>query len=66
MIVGHIEGQRDCKPVAMKMVERTPINSSTSTFKLTCSEKKVRNFKIWFNDLEMIGRHFLVYSKATP
>jgi hypothetical protein len=67
MVVGHIEGQQNCKPVAMKLEGWTAINSNTSTFKLTCMEAKTgTNFRQWYSDLAMIGRHFLVYSKATP
>lgn len=51
----------------MKLEGWTPLNSNTSTFKLKCVEANTGNdFRVWYSDLDMIGRHFLVYSKELP
>jgi len=51
----------------MKLEGWTPVNSNTSTFKLKCVEANTgADFRQWYSDLDMIGRHFLVYSKALP
>ena len=40
-----------------------------SVFTFTFTQKKnstVNNLKLWYNDLSMVGRHFLVSSKRFP
>jgi len=49
------------RPVATKLVQTTKINSIANLFKLKAGALQ-NNWKHWYEDLDMIGRHFLVYS----
>jgi hypothetical protein len=63
--VANIKGQAHVKPVAVKLVAKTKVNSIANCFKLqTVDAEKVCGFKKWHSDLEMIGRHFLIYSQT--
>lgn len=67
MIVGVIEGQDSVGDVPFKIAERHNLTDNTATFTLkTIDGLVVDNLKHWYNDPEMIGRHFLVYSKDGP
>ena len=51
----------------MVLKSKTAVNSVSATFTFTHKEGKVvPNFKKWYADLTMIGRHFLVYSANDP
>ena len=64
MIIGHLEGQADVVPIKVRIAEKLPQNSIATTFRFQTSEKPVvKNFKHWYSDIEMIGRHFLLYSE---
>lgn len=43
------------------------VNDTAATFTFTSAQKKqIKNLKLWYSDPQMIGRHFLVYSKDRP
>ena len=49
------------------IAERANLSDNTATFTFkTTDGMMVKNLKRWYNDPNMIGRHFLVYSKAQP
>ena len=51
----------------MKLTKVASVNSVTKTFTFThIDEVVVPNFKKWYFDLSMIGRHFLVYTESDP
>ena len=67
MIVGVIEGQTKVADESFKLSNKTEVNSDTSTFTFTgVSGKPINNLKSWYNDPNMIGRHFLVYNAKNP
>lgn len=64
MIIGHLEGQGEVKPVKIRIAEKMTVNSIANSFKFeTIGGGKVKNLKHWYSDLTMIGRHFLLYSE---
>ena len=67
LIVGVLEDQDLVKEVPMKLTKSTPVNAMSSTFTFTHTQEiAVPNFKKWYSDLNMIGRHFLVCSSVDP
>lgn len=67
MIVGVIDGQSKISDERFIITQKQAVNDNTSTFTFTeVTGKVIDNFKSWYSDPKMIGRHFLVYSeKAT-
>ena len=64
MIIGHLEDQGEIKPLKVRVVEKFTHNSIANVFKFeTAFWPEVRNFKHWYSDISMIGRHFLLYSE---
>lgn len=63
MIVANIKGQSDVKPVKVTLAGSQVVNSIANCFQLKAANT-VRNFKKWYSDIDMIGRHYLVYSDA--
>ena len=52
-------------PVEVKLEAKLILNTLAHTFHFKAKEP-VHNFKQWYSDISMIGRHFLVYSQANP
>ena len=43
------------------------VNDNTATFTFSgITDVPIKNLKMWYNDPQMIGRHFLVYSSKAP
>lgn len=41
------------------------VNEATATFVMQASNNRpVQNWRNWFSDIQMIGKHFLLYSSA--
>ena len=67
LVVGVLEDQSLVTNVPMRLTKAATVNAGSSTFTFTHIEgKKVPNFKKWYFDLTMIGRHFLVNSESDP
>ena len=67
MIVGCLEGQENIKAWETTISRRVSVNDHTSCFILSnVHNKNVPNFRTWYNDLQTIGKHFLIYSRAIP
>jgi hypothetical protein len=67
MIVGVLAGQTEVADKPYTIVEKMSVNELTTTFTFGhAGGETVPNLKRWYSDLSMIGRHFLIYSKAIP
>ena len=67
MVVAKIAHQEDIGPVITRIVKKTKNNKETSTFCFeTMDSKPVKNFHYWFEDLNMIGRHYLMAAASNP
>ena len=67
MVVAKIATQEDIGPVVTRIVKKTKSNKETSTFCFeTMDQKPVKNFHYWFEDLNMIGRHYLMAAASNP
>lgn len=67
MVVAKIANQEDIGPVITRIVKKTKMNKDTSTFCFeTIDSKPVSNFHYWFEDLNMIGRHYLIAAVSNP
>jgi cytochrome b involved in lipid metabolism len=63
MAIGHLEGQGDVKPLKVRVAEKIVVNGIANTFRFESVDgKQVNNFKHWYSDLSVIGRH-LIYSE---
>lgn len=50
-------------PVSVRVSAVEKVNKIAHIFKFTTTDLKiVRNWKKWYSDSDMIGRHFLIYS----
>ena len=67
MVVAKIENQEYIGPVKTRIVKKTKYNTDTSTFCFeTIDFKPAKNFHYWFEDLNMIGRHYLIAVASNP
>ena len=67
MVVGVLQNQDYVQDELFRITQRVPVNSTTMTFKFTTiDEEPVANFRNWYGDPQMIGKHFLVYSVRDP
>lgn len=65
MVVGYLQGQEAVRDHLTTVACKYLLNPVTATFVMkTVDEKSVKNFRNWFGDVQMIGKHFLIYSKA--
>jgi len=67
MVVGVIEGQERIEDRKFKITNKTEVNDATATFTFAAAEGGTTahyNLKRWYNDPNMIGRHFLVYGDS--
>lgn len=67
MIIATLEGQADTKPYLCSVVKKYQVVTNAQCYELKTkdilSENGVKNWKHWYTEVPMIGRHFLVYSK---
>lgn len=67
MVIAKLAGQEDIGPVITRIIKKTKDNNQTSTFCFeTLDALPVKNFKSWFDDVNMIGRHFLMSASSNP
>lgn len=67
MIIGDLNGQSQIKDEKFKLFDKKQVNSDTCTFTFAATEgQPIPNLKSWYNDPNMIGRHFVVYSSKAP
>lgn len=67
MVVGTIEGQENIKTLETHVTERFSVNEKDFTFCLkTYDDEPTDNFRHWCADLDMLGRHYLVWSSERP
>lgn len=67
MVVGIIEGQQLVQEEPFIISNKRPVNSDSATFTFSQKDQQpVHNLRLWYSDLSMIGRHFLVYSQTHP
>ena len=67
LVVGVIKGQEEVKDELFSITAKTLISANTTTFTFTSIDNEpVINLKQWYNDPEMIGRHFQVNSVRSP
>jgi len=65
MIVGYLVGQKDVEDINTTVQCRYHINSATATFVMNTTDNHVvKDWRNWFSDIQMIGKHFLIYSQA--
>lgn len=63
MVIANLQGQSKVAPVECSVIRSLAVNKCGTSFQLRAvSGFVVENWKHWFADVEMIGRHFLVYS----
>lgn len=67
LVVGVIKGQEEVKDELFIITAKNPFSANTTTFTFTSIDNEpVVNFKQWYNDPQMIGRHFQVNSVRNP
>ena len=67
LTVGTIEGQAQVQDEKFKIFAKQQVNRSTATFTFaSVAGKRIDNFKSWYNNPQMLGRHFVVYSAQSP
>ena len=67
LVVGVLEDQSLVTDVPMTLISKTEVNNTSSTFIFTQKDGNVvSNFKKWYFDVGMFGRHFIVYSETDP
>ena len=67
LIVGTVDRQAAVQDELFRITSKTQVNSTTATFTLSSSDNEpVSNIRAWYDNPEMIGRHFLVYSLSNP
>ena len=65
MIVGYMDGQENVEDVVTTIACKYNVNEATATFVMKDASNRVRlNWRNWFSDVQMIGKHFLLYSQA--
>ena len=68
-MVGKLQLEPSLNCEAMKVVQVTEVNNTTSTFKFKCADEQIistKGLKTWYGNIDMIGRHFVLYSEAYP
>jgi len=68
MVIATIQGQEKFStPIKTQIVKKVINNSDSSTFFFeTLDGKDVPNFKMWFESLDMIGKHYLISAQSNP
>ena len=67
LVVGVMENQHLVKDTRARITGKAAVTNMTNTFTFTeIKHNIVPNWKVWYMDLNMIGRHFLVYSEKEP
>jgi hypothetical protein len=66
-VIANIQGQALILPYECYIVQKQEVNKCGTCFKLqTVNGFVVNNWKRWYDDLSMIGRHYLISSKRFP
>lgn len=68
MVIGFIEGEKDIgEPIATTVFHRNHVNKHDFSFLFkTLDGLAVENFKKFYDDIGMIGKHYLVSSSRIP
>ena len=67
LVVGVIEDQAEIQEQPMVIMRQSKVNKDSATFIFAHKDGfQVPNFKKWYFDLGMIGRHFLVFEESAP
>ena len=67
LVIGKLELEPSLKDSPMKVAEATHVNNTTTTFKFQHVDNLIsKGLKKWYNNIDMIGRHFVVYSETHP
>jgi len=67
MVVGVIDSQEIIQDELFRISNKNQVNDSTATFTFTSIDNEpIANFKQWYSDPAMIGRHFLVFNVQNP
>ena len=67
MIVGYIADQDDAVEMPTKIFAKHELTDNIATFTFKKLDgKPVRNYKLWYDDLGMVAKHFTVSSRALP
>ena len=65
MVVGYLTGQKDVQDTKCTVLRRYNISPVTATFVMnTTDNRSIKDWRNWFSDVQMIGKHFLIYSQA--
>lgn len=65
MVVGYLTGQKDVQDTKCTVLCRYNISPVTATFVMnTTDNRSIKDWRNWFSDVQMIGKHFLIYSQA--
>ena len=67
MVVGAMEEQSEVREQSFYMIGRRDVALDTYTFEF-CEVlgKTLPNHKKWYNDVNMVGRHFSIRSMKAP
>jgi hypothetical protein len=64
MVIANLVGQKGRQRVTCEIEQLIKVNSLSDCMELkACSEKSVKDWCHWYESVDMIGRHFLIYSK---
>lgn len=67
LITGVLQGQEQVEDHEFRVADFNKVTDDTSTFIFEeVNKAEVPNLRLWYTDKQMIGRHFLVNSKAQP
>jgi len=65
MVVGYLKDQKDVNYTPATSTSSHIVNKLTKTVQLTTSAVQ-KNFRNFYSDLSMIGRHFVVFDASEP